>query len=335
MKITIPEPCQENWDQMTPKEKGRHCDKCAKQVVDFTPMSDGQIVNYLKNNPGSCGRFYNYQLNKELATIPKAKSNWWLKAAAGTLAFSQLFPEQVTAQNENVLLGDTVIFDQAQLASMNSNFQQPNALSFTFDAKSLAIQSLRRMVFDIDSFQMPFENFDSGKLSFSIPKELEWNAFQIHFYAKNSNHIDTLKVQNTELNDQFGMASHFVLSYDKEWNLNKPVAWTPYFPKDVITMGIPPIIEIPPFDPLEIKYCTIISMGDVITGFTQIDEEDETQTGNYILASELSKSDSMQEEIRAELAKAESPTNNWHWALGLLLSFIGSLIAIVFTGKKK
>ncbi|MEM8584754.1 MAG: T9SS type A sorting domain-containing protein [Bacteroidota bacterium] len=37
LRITIPEPCHEDWNAMTSLEDGsRHCDSCAKNIVDFT-----------------------------------------------------------------------------------------------------------------------------------------------------------------------------------------------------------------------------------------------------------------------------------------------------------
>lgn len=63
--LNIPEPCHENWQQMTPNEQGRHCMSCQKTVVDFTLMSDQEVLNYISHASSSvCGRFNNHQLDK-------------------------------------------------------------------------------------------------------------------------------------------------------------------------------------------------------------------------------------------------------------------------------
>jgi hypothetical protein len=66
--LNIPEPCHENWQQMTPNEQGRHCMSCQKTVVDFTLMSDQGILDYISRASTSvCGRFNNDQLDKTYA----------------------------------------------------------------------------------------------------------------------------------------------------------------------------------------------------------------------------------------------------------------------------
>jgi hypothetical protein len=45
--VTIPNPCHENWELMTPQEQGRHCKVCNKVVTDFTTMSNEEIIRYL------------------------------------------------------------------------------------------------------------------------------------------------------------------------------------------------------------------------------------------------------------------------------------------------
>ncbi|AGC76901.1 TonB-like protein [Nonlabens dokdonensis] len=68
----IPEPCNEDWNQMTPSAKGRFCSSCEKTVIDFTKMSSFEISNYLKENMhnGVCGRIYKSQLDRVVVQIP-------------------------------------------------------------------------------------------------------------------------------------------------------------------------------------------------------------------------------------------------------------------------
>ncbi|MCE3279741.1 MAG: hypothetical protein K0S44_1932 [Bacteroidetes bacterium] len=65
LKISIPKPCHENWNKMTPNEKGAFCGKCAKTVIDFTKKSTEEIKNYFLSSTGTktCGRFLNDQLS--------------------------------------------------------------------------------------------------------------------------------------------------------------------------------------------------------------------------------------------------------------------------------
>ena len=75
-ELTIPKPCHENWDAMTPDDKGRFCGSCQKSVVDFSGMSDRQIAQFFKKPIGSvCGRFHNDQLNREIE-IPRKRIPW-------------------------------------------------------------------------------------------------------------------------------------------------------------------------------------------------------------------------------------------------------------------
>ncbi|WPO80599.1 hypothetical protein [Flavobacterium sp. KACC 22761] len=71
-KITIPEPCHENWDAMTPKDNGRFCISCSKTVVDFTSMLPEEIQHYFIQNQNNkiCGRFRKSQLDTLTIQIP-------------------------------------------------------------------------------------------------------------------------------------------------------------------------------------------------------------------------------------------------------------------------
>jgi hypothetical protein len=71
-KITIPEPCHENWDQMTPNENGRFCMSCSKTVIDFTSMLPEEIQHYFIQNQNEkiCGRFKKSQIDSITIQIP-------------------------------------------------------------------------------------------------------------------------------------------------------------------------------------------------------------------------------------------------------------------------
>ncbi len=78
--IYIPKPCHEDWNKMTPTQQGKFCSACNKQVVDFSLMSDNQVLNFLSNQSGKlCGRFDAEQLQRPLLeTKIKKKKSWWM-----------------------------------------------------------------------------------------------------------------------------------------------------------------------------------------------------------------------------------------------------------------
>lgn len=70
--LRIPKPCQEDWNLMTPKEKGRFCSSCEKTVIDFTVMSDHEVKEFLIQNQGKklCGHVNTSQLDLIHVKIP-------------------------------------------------------------------------------------------------------------------------------------------------------------------------------------------------------------------------------------------------------------------------
>jgi len=69
IQLSIPEPCHQSWEGMTPTDQGRFCNACAKQVIDFSTMSDAQVLNYFSHikNDNVCGRVYPDQLDRTIA----------------------------------------------------------------------------------------------------------------------------------------------------------------------------------------------------------------------------------------------------------------------------
>jgi len=65
-KISIPKPCHEDWKLMTPEDKGRFCGACSKLVIDFSVMTEGEIIYFFQNhqNEKVCGHIKKTQLEK-------------------------------------------------------------------------------------------------------------------------------------------------------------------------------------------------------------------------------------------------------------------------------
>ena len=57
MKVNIPNPCAEKYDNMSPIELGRLCKVCNTEVVDFTDWETKDNVEYIqKSNQKVCGK---------------------------------------------------------------------------------------------------------------------------------------------------------------------------------------------------------------------------------------------------------------------------------------
>lgn len=107
IQITIPQPCHEKWDEMTPTDKGRFCASCQKNVIDFTKASDRQIANTLNGNKSLCGRFSSSQLNRNLV-VPKEKSTFWSAIAAMVISFISFGCNNKTQESKNSKLPSTI-----------------------------------------------------------------------------------------------------------------------------------------------------------------------------------------------------------------------------------
>ena len=72
VRLTIPEPCHENWNEMTPADKGRFCASCKKDVIDFSSMNDRQLAEFFKKpKTGLCGHFREEQLDRDIPIYKK------------------------------------------------------------------------------------------------------------------------------------------------------------------------------------------------------------------------------------------------------------------------
>ncbi|MES2702291.1 MAG: carboxypeptidase regulatory-like domain-containing protein [Bacteroidota bacterium] len=92
LHITIENPCNEAWGDMTPASNGRFCNHCQKTVIDFTTWSDAALYQFFsKQQTGVCGRFFTTQTERPIHIPHQPHSRLYrMTVALGlTLLFTQ------------------------------------------------------------------------------------------------------------------------------------------------------------------------------------------------------------------------------------------------------
>lgn len=149
LKLTVPKPCHQDWDAMTPNEQGRHCTICAKTVVDFTVMTDDELKNYLLHTQEqkTCGRFKQSQLQHISIHLPENIFTqplpfWKHFLAACLLAFGMmLFSCNTTTKGEPLLDVKTITIpkDDTGLLLGKPNLPPPPIVRHTLGALRFAV----------------------------------------------------------------------------------------------------------------------------------------------------------------------------------------------------
>lgn len=156
MAISITDPCSESWSGMkVVDDVQRHCSSCVKNVVDFTQMSEDEIVSFFSNTKENiCGRFRPEQLNKVYAPLPEISrpANWWKAAMLLPLTF---FAKNTSAQqNDSIRANDSLV---ASNDSLPESIELPADSSVVeVDSSSLPGDSLKEVV-EVRSEEAPQE----------------------------------------------------------------------------------------------------------------------------------------------------------------------------------
>ncbi len=112
IQISIPQPCHEDWNKMTPQEQGRFCDSCQKCVVDFTGFTDEQLYKYFAEHriEKVCGRFQNWQLKRVVALPPEPCSRFyrWVISLGLVVFLTKMFSSEAVAQESTEIISGRV-----------------------------------------------------------------------------------------------------------------------------------------------------------------------------------------------------------------------------------
>ena len=174
MKITIPTPCHENWNEMTPNEMGRHCTVCSKTVKNFTDYNYEEIYNGLNSNQNICGRFNDNQLNKDFyhETINQIFSKFAIGFIVTTAGLVSVSGQEVSNKKEH--------------QESKKVFCNPLESNKIEDTAVLSLQGRIGAVKTTQPFNEPL---------YFIDEKISANS---DFAKLNSNHIKSIKVLKGE-----------------------------------------------------------------------------------------------------------------------------------------
>ena len=117
MKISMPNPCAENWNLMTASEKGRFCASCQTQVVNFKEMPLEAIKDFLDQETGViCGRLSEQQIeafNTAYQEFPNPSNlrNWTMAAVLSGVSILPTFAQDNHSPIPVPLLNTSVSYD--------------------------------------------------------------------------------------------------------------------------------------------------------------------------------------------------------------------------------
>lgn len=99
--FSIPTPCSATFQEMTPVREGRFCQLCEKVVVDFSGMTDREVIAFVEKNGKCCGSFKRGQLNREMVrpSAPfQSPLSRWVPAAMVAGMLTMVWPESAKGQ---------------------------------------------------------------------------------------------------------------------------------------------------------------------------------------------------------------------------------------------
>lgn len=180
INISIPEPCGESWQKMTPVPGGRHCSVCKKCIADFTQSTDREIWKAYKKHGHLCGKFRPDQLDRTI-NPPQQKRMSLGVATAVALGISVPLSAQETQQNTSVCVPQEVrTVEPLQIGPVDSTKQH-----------------FKGQVFDEQTKEpLPFVNvllFSEGELVFASMTDFDGHYFIPHSIL-DSCAIDQLRI---------------------------------------------------------------------------------------------------------------------------------------------
>ncbi|BDD08083.1 hypothetical protein FUAX_05150 [Fulvitalea axinellae] len=129
--LKLNNPCDEKWENMKPNRKGRYCDLCSKNIIDFTGLNQTEISEIIEK-PGKriCARLTRSQLNAPIFSpgndfklnLPKSNVAAGLIIASALTVGQTLHAENLAVETELSPSPDKVLRSKKE----KTNYTEPN-----------------------------------------------------------------------------------------------------------------------------------------------------------------------------------------------------------------
>lgn len=185
LSIRIEKPCHEDWDQMTPTDRGKFCGSCQKNVTDFSTMTDNEILQFLNEHTGSlCGQLRGSQLNRAIVNTRLSAQSYHLNTIFAALMVAG-GAGAMSAQTAPPPYNPTVIIDEKHPAGPVCIKTTPEAKKHILSAVVVDTISGDRLAFatvTMAGTTCSAQTDEHGKFVMEIPDSLftETITFQVH-----------------------------------------------------------------------------------------------------------------------------------------------------------
>ncbi|MBD8487248.1 carboxypeptidase-like regulatory domain-containing protein [Echinicola sp. CAU 1574] len=165
-RISINQPCEQEWASMKNHSQGKFCQECSKAVIDFSNLKDDEITKILKNNSAElCGRFKKQQLNRSIEPQKDTRSS----------SFSKLFISIINS--ENLLAEDITIAHKENISSFSDFFELKKPVKNNYSKDSLD-NIIKGRVIDIETNEvLPLVTISIRETDIQTSTDLEGEFF--------------------------------------------------------------------------------------------------------------------------------------------------------------
>ena len=227
-QIQIPEPCHEKWSDMTPNEKGRYCDQCAKTIVDFSQVSDNELAQLFIQKKGKiCGRFNTTQLNRDIQ-IPMPAKPSRNAATVGLLLTSMLGATIATSQ--------TTPTEQIEVRHIQGKIAMPQTINEEPIEKTFVEGIVRdaetgeAILFapvQIKGYEIKTETDIEGKYKLEIPDSLKNNILSllVNYPGYNTKEYELPQLSEKAVKIDMSLSGAFTLGIVASYRYEEETLW--------------------------------------------------------------------------------------------------------------